>query len=313
MKQRILASILSLVMVLSLLPTAVWARETGSGDSQEAEDTAEPAPQSVELDLADGSIVISARGYTQYKESGNVSEDSGDGNYTIKQTDSTTATTNTITVTGGDQQITLNGVNIDLSKQTEGIPCAFAIEGGNVTVALADGTENTLKSGLIDNGTTGISCAGLWVGQNASLTITGNSGKLIAVGGGTGSYRFGNAAKAAGIGASRVYGSDYDTKYNTVGDITIAGGVINATGSKASGYGGPGIGGGSNASNITISDGIITAESGSLSSGCAAIGSAYGHSGKKHIVISGGSQSHGRQCRYWWWRLCVCRCNHYRR
>ena len=115
MKQRILASILSLVMVLSLLPTAVWARETGSGDSQEAEDTAEPAPQSVELDLADGSIVISATGYTQYKESGSVSEDSDDGNYTIKQTNSTTATPNTITVTGGDHTITLNGVNIDVS------------------------------------------------------------------------------------------------------------------------------------------------------------------------------------------------------
>ena len=158
-----------------------------------------------------------------------------------------------------------------------------------MTVALADGTVNTLKSGLIDSGDTGISCAGLWVGQNASLTITGNSGKLIAVGGGTGSHHFGNAAKAAGIGASRVYGSGYDTKYNTVGDITITGGIIDATGSAAGGYGGPGIGGGSNPSNITISGGTVTAASGYQSSGCAAIGGAYGHGGKKHIVISGGT------------------------
>ena len=291
MKQRILAILLSLTMIFTLVPTAM-ADATGTGGTTpqgtENEDAIPNVGGAVDLYLSNGAIIISATGYQQ----GDGTEIAHTGPYTISQTGSD-AVQNTITVTGGDQQITLNGVNIDLSKQTEGIPCAFAIEGGNVTVALADGTENTLKSGLIDSGTTGISCAGLWVGQNASLTITGNSGKLIAVGGGTGFHNFGNAAKAAGIGASRVYGSGYDTKYNTVGDITIAGGVINATGSKASGYYGPGIGGGSNASNITISDGIITAESGSLSgslsSGCAAIGSAYGHSGKKHIVISGGT------------------------
>ena len=36
---------MTLVMMLSLLPTAVLARDTGSGDPQEAEDTAEPAPK----------------------------------------------------------------------------------------------------------------------------------------------------------------------------------------------------------------------------------------------------------------------------
>ena len=117
MKRRLLASLLTLVMMLSLLPTAVWAADTGSGEEGTSRETA----TSVELDLADGSIVISARGYTQYKESGNVSEDSDDGNYTIKQTNSTTATTNTITVTGGDHTIKLNGVNIDVS----GIPRWF--------------------------------------------------------------------------------------------------------------------------------------------------------------------------------------------
>ena len=152
MKRRLLASLMTLVMMLSLLPTAVWARDTGSGDPQEVEDTAEPAPQSVELDLADGSIVISATGYTQYKESGSVSEDSDDGNYTIKQADSTTATTNTITVTGGDHTITLNGVNIDVSGMHDGDDaqkaraCAFDIQGGGVTLTL-EGT-NVLKSGF---------------------------------------------------------------------------------------------------------------------------------------------------------------------
>ena len=209
-------------MMLSLLPTAVWARDTGSGDPQEAEDTAKLKPQSgeggtphetatsKELDLDDGSIVISASGYTQYKESGNVSEDSDDGNYTIKQTNNTTATTNTITVTGGDHTITLNGVNIDVSGMSVGVPCAFAIEGGEVTLVLADGSENTLKSGWIneDNPDTGISYAGLWVQKQAQVVIDGDTGKLAAVGGGSGTSKLGNTSLAASIGASRAHASN---------------------------------------------------------------------------------------------------------
>ena len=126
MKRRLLASILSLVMMLSLLSTAVWAREMGSGGSQETEDTAKLKPQSgeegtphetatsKELDLADGSIVITETGYTQDNAE---SETAYSGEYTI----SGTTTENTITVTGGDHTIKLNGVNIDVS----GIPRWF--------------------------------------------------------------------------------------------------------------------------------------------------------------------------------------------
>lgn len=127
MKRRLLTSLLTLVMILSLLPTAVWARDTGSGDPQEAEDTAKLKPQSSgeegtpretatskELDLADGSIVITETGYTQGSAE---SETAYTGEYTI----SGTTTENTITVTGGDHTIKLNGVNIDVS----GIPRWF--------------------------------------------------------------------------------------------------------------------------------------------------------------------------------------------
>ena len=103
MKRRLLASILSLVKMLSLLSTAVWARETGSGGGTPYE-----TATSKELDLADGSIVITETGYTQ----GNAeSETAYTGEYTI----SGTTTENTITVTGGDHTIMLNGVNIDVS------------------------------------------------------------------------------------------------------------------------------------------------------------------------------------------------------
>ena len=244
--------------------------------------------------MADGSIVISARGYTQYKESGNVSEDSDDGNYTIKQTDSTTATTNTITVTGGDHTITLNGVNIDVSGMSAGVPCAFAIESGEVTLVLADESENTLKSGWIneDNADTGISYAGLWVQEQAQVVINGNTGKLAAVGGGSGSSELGNTSLAAGIGASRAHASNKNDPWKSnVGTITIKGGVITATGSAAGTYGGAGIGGGNNNSKIIVNGGKVIATSGKIdkdSRGAAGIGSAYGQNGMKTITITGG-------------------------
>ena len=300
MKRRLLASIMTLVMMLSLLPTAVLARDTGSGDPQEAEDTAEPAPKNGEedtptpvntadgkLDLADGSIVISATGYTQ----GDV-ETKYTGDYTIMQT-SEGSTTNNITVTGGDHQITLSGVNIDLSAQAEGIPCAFAIESGEVTLVLADGSENTLKSGWINknNADTGISYAGLWVQEQAQVVINGGTGKLAAVGGGSGSSELGNTSLAAGIGASRTHASNKNNPWKSnVGTITIEGGVITATGSAAGTYGGAGIGGGGNNSDITITGGNVTANSGkTTTSGCAGIGSAYSQGGIKTITISGGT------------------------
>ena len=292
-------------MMLSLLPTAVWARDTGSGDPQEAEDTAKLKPQSgeggtphetatsKELDLDDGSIVISASGYTQYKESDNMSEDSDDGNYTIKQTNNTTATTNTITVTGGDHTITLNGVNIDVSGVSEGVPCAFAIESGEVTLVLADGSENTLKSGWIneDNPDTGISYSGLWVQKQAQVVIDGDTGKLAAVGGGSGTSKLGNTSLAASIGASRAHASNKNDPWKSnVGTITIKGGVISATGGAAGSYGGPGIGGGSNDSSITITGGDVTANAGyTNNAGSAGIGSAYSQGGIKTITISGGT------------------------
>ena len=75
-----------------------------------------------------------------------------------------------------------------------------------------------------------------------------------------------------------------------MGTITIEGGVITATGSAAGTYGGAGIGGGGNNSDITITGGNVTANSGkTTTSGCAGIGSAYSQGGIKTITISGGT------------------------
>ena len=319
MKRRLLASIMTLVMMLSLLPTAIWAADTGDESAtQKTEDTAEPAPQSgeeetpretatsKELDLADGSIVITETGYTQ----GNAERETA---YTGEYTISGTTTENTITVTGGDHTITLNSVNIDVSGMHDGDDvqkakaCAFDIQSGDVTLTLEG--ENVLTSGFTYEGyetkynllcAAGWVCAGLSVERGASVVINGEGSLDVKAGGsnkpdGTNyvidekPIYWANAGKAAGIGASCRY-SNYSLEEATAGDIIIENGTVVATGSSYStGYGGPGIGGGTNASNITISGGTVTAASGYQSSGCAAIGGAYGQDGKKHIVISGGA------------------------
>ena len=193
--------------------------------------------------ISDGSVTISA-----------------DGTYLIYGDN--TATTNTITVSSGiNADITLDGVNINVSS-TSGA-CAFKIENGstgNVTITLADGSTNTLTSG---NG-----CAGLQKsGTSGSLEIKG-TGILNATGGSSG----------AGIGGGA---------YGQGSNITISGGTVIATG----GNGGAGIGGGSGTmsggegSDITISGGTVTAKGGDYGAG---IGGGYKGTGSA-ITISGGS------------------------
>ena len=197
----------------------------------------------VTYDLSEGSVTIST-----------------DGTYIITQSDST-ATTNNITVEAGvNADITLSGVNIDVSGQD--YVCAFKIADnstGNVTVILAANTENTLKSGMYSaslqkNG------GGEDIG---TLTITGE-GILTATGGGYG----------AGIGSGDMGNSK---------NITISGGTVTATGGDwASGIGGGDRGSGS---NITISGGVVTATGGNSGAG---IGGGYGGNGS-NITISGGT------------------------
>lgn len=189
---------------------------------------------------------------------------------TIKNTDPSTATEDRIFVNDGvNANITLAGVNIKCSSL---FYSAFQIYGSgaeNITVTLAENTENTLKSGG--------NCAGLQKdGADSKLTI-GGKGTLRATGGSNG----------AGIGG----GSG-----NSGSNITITDGTIFATG----GAGAAGIGGGCKAagSNITISGGIVTAtgvENHYNHNGWveiytegAGIGGGYNADGS-NIVITGGS------------------------
>lgn len=191
---------------------------------------------------------------------------------TIKNVDFDKATDNAIFIADGvSANLTLKGVNI-VSKQP---PFKIAENSkGNVTITLADNTENILcagrgdlagleKNGGIDSGTLTINgngtliATGDWnsagIGSNGSVdtaNIVINSGTIRAVGGGTG----------AGIGAAQ-RGSAYN--------ITINGGIITAIGGTRDVNGSPvyspGIGNGARGgmtSNVIINGGSIIATSG---------------------------------------------------
>ncbi len=186
---------------------------------------------------------------------------------TIRNADGVTSTSDRIVVEKDkNANITLAGVNIESGDYD----AAFDIEAygttvstGNVTITLADGTENTLKGGY--------SCAGLQKNGSGDgigkLTIQGGTygtGKLTATGG----------QGSAGIGGG--YGGDGS-------NIEISGGTVTANG----GDNGAGIGGGNlkSGSYITISGGTVTANGGTNGAG---IGGGKGGEGSI-IKISSGS------------------------
>ena len=144
------------------------------------------------------------------------------------------STTDQIVVDGGvNANITLAGVNIDVSGQSYTYTAAFKIADnstGNVTITLADGLKNFLRSGPY--------CAGLQKnGGSGTLTIKGDAK-------GTGSLNATGDKYGAGIGGGNGL------------DITITDGTVIATG----GNGCAGIGGDDGSgSNITISGGKVTA------------------------------------------------------
>lgn len=149
---------------------------------------------------------------------------SGSGSYGIK-------------VTGGNPEIYLENAQISVSSGH-----AIDIQGGNPTIHVT-GKDNKVST---DDG------AGIYVAENYTVTITGNSQEdaITVTGGGGG----------AGIGAYHAHpGSS-----NSCGDINISNVTITAKAISSSleGYGGSGIGsaGSATVGSITISNAIVYAE-----------------------------------------------------
>lgn len=264
--KKVISLLLSVAMVLSLTAVEVMADdvETVTDDTEtvaddvkvmtvDAED-AEKKENAVTLDLSQGSIVISATGYSQ-----NGGEETAfTGDYTIEQTDQTYID-KTISVTGGSHKITMSGA-VDIDVHNISGACAFSIASG-ASVELVLAGPVTLKSGS--------GKAGLSVPADAAVTIsaTKRSGVLHAEGGGS---------HGAGIGGS---------SNTAVGSITVLGGTVEAVGgSNAAGIGGRYTGAGE---VIHISGGKVTAIGGF---GAAGIGGSNGYDGTGkdgQIIIDG--------------------------
>lgn len=181
----------------------------------------------------------------------------------------------------GTANLTLNGVSSTVSNGS-----AFDLgKNNNVTINLADGTDNSFTSGE--------NYAGISLGDGTNLTIIGktatdpNAGKLSATGGKNG----------AGIGRNGISAASGKIT-DTTSFIKITGGIITATGGEH----GAGIGAGEycNFGDITIEDANIDATGGE---GGAGIGGAYYSevgdisigkiSGSDDITITAKSLRHG--------------------
>lgn len=219
----------------------------------------EEAP--VTLDLAQGSIVISATGYAQ--DGG--AEPPFTGDYTIVQTD-TTYVDKTIAVTGGEHKITM-GSKVEIDVHATSQACAFSIAKG-ASVELVLTRPVTLKSGS--------NKAGLAVPSGAAVTISadGRYGALNAAGG---SY-------CAGIGGIN---GNSGNSYGSGGSITILSGTVEATGGYgAAGIGGCGIGTGQD-EQIHISGGTVTATGGTNAAGIGGGSASCGTGENGQIIIDG--------------------------
>lgn len=160
----------------------------------------------------------------------------------------------TVTLDG----VTINGVNNN-SCAWAGINCE-----GNATIILKDGTTNVVKGFYKDY-------PGIYIAENKTLTIQGNTGTLAAS-----PFNGGGESGSCGAGIGGGYGI-------SCGNILIEGGVITATG----GYSAAGIGSsgysGALCGSITICGGTVTAYG---NSGAAGIGSGVNGSCGS-ITISG--------------------------
>ncbi len=233
-QKKKLAVLLITAMLFTLLPAGAFAAEEGNTVT--------------ELDITQGNITIS--------------ETTDKVSYIIKGDGKETS--NSIVVTGGVQNITLDNVVINSGGS------AFALQ-NNADVTLTLAGNNTLQGGWAN--------AGIHVPAGTTLTIQGE-GNLTANGGSSGNNT------GASIGGAGIGGDGYAGNF---GDITLQGsGIINAKGGARS----AGIGGGGHyvqetrRGNITINSGTINANGGKYGAG---IGGDSDSTNYITITITGGN------------------------
>lgn len=193
----------------------------------------------------------------------NLSELTAD--YIAQDGDVLTGTTGYSVQIAADATITLSNVTITNWRKSP-IQCL-----GNATINIEDGSVNTLRDSDEDSNSYGRPALAFGP-SGTTLTINGNTGRLIAIGGRLSSAigcrdnrvayggliinggvisAHGNSSYTSGIGA---VGAD-DSHGSSCGDITINGGTINVAASDGIGIGAAGA---NSCGAITINGGTIT-------------------------------------------------------
>jgi hypothetical protein len=201
---------------------------------------------------------------SNYSFSGGTLTITGSGPVTISNTNPSLSTENTIVVNSSQgANITLNGVNIDVSRTEH--KCAFQIASGSGDVTVTLNGNNVLKSGcysaglqkgtddktLTIKGIGSLKATGGWGGAGIGGGAYGGNGSYITICSGTVIATGG--LEAAGIGAG----------YHTYGDrITIKGGNVTATGDNGAGIGSGRSYGSSTDIKIAPASGSIAVEEG---------------------------------------------------
>ncbi len=308
MKKRILALLLSVLVVFGILPASAFSAAAVGAEASSA----------LTLDLADGSVVITETGYRQ----GAAEEESAYvGAYRITQSGAEAATANTLSVSG-TQEVILDGVNINTTAASAAAivitgtvnltlvaDSSVASAGSFAGVQVEAGAELTVAEESTGSITAigGLSAAGIGGGEGkAAGTIIINGGDVNAIGGTLAPEKTASGAGIGGGGSAKggaggtivINGGTVNAYASRVGagiggggqsgqggSITITGGKVEAT----SALGGAGIGGAymGNGGVITIEGGTVVATGGQYGAGIGGGGHSGGHSGV--IAITGGN------------------------
>ncbi len=199
-----------------------------------------------------------------------------------------TATTEHVVIDSGvNANLTLDGVHIDMSSNTNTAAIDLR-EAGTSAITLAEGSDNTLKSGQNRPGIEVPNGNEITFDGGGTLTVTGGAD---GAGIGTGNGESGNNIVTINGGTITTTGGDHAAGIGDANSgsakntITINGGTVTANGT----VNGAGIGKGascSGASDITITGGMVTVNGSYMGS---AIGTAYNSTGTQTITISGGT------------------------
>ena len=251
-------------------------------------------------------------GDSAYSYTGGVLTITGNGAYAINGTAST-AIDRIVIASGVNADITLSGVNIDMSGRDD--TSAFDMSGATVNLTLVG--ENVLRSGQNRAGLQAYSGATLIITEESTGSLIAAGGRSAGIGGDTISIAGGTVTAignndSAGIGGGTITisggtvtatGGANTMSYNGVygqsggagigggyrgtgGTVTISGGTVTATGGGNSLYGGAGIGGGTSGAGgtVSITGGTVTATGGS---GGAGIGGGWDGTGGTITAIIG--------------------------